>query len=86
MTKNQKQHGGLRAGAGRKLHSGIYGESTKVIRVPASKVSDIQKYIIQFQVDNIIDISKSKPLLTYQPLDLFNHKVPAGFPSPAPSK
>ena len=56
MTKNKKQHGGLRIGAGRKLRSGIYGESTKVIRVPTSKVSDIKKYIIQFQIDNIIDI------------------------------
>ncbi|MAR99776.1 MAG: peptidase S24 [Nitrosomonadales bacterium] len=83
MTKNKKQHGGLRIGAGRKLRSGIYGESTKVIRVPTSKVSDIKKYIIQFQIDNIIDISKSKALLTHQPLDLFDHKVPAGFPSPA---
>ncbi|MAR99785.1 MAG: peptidase S24 [Nitrosomonadales bacterium] len=83
MTKNKKRHGGLRTGAGRKLHSGIYGESTKVIRVPTSKVSDIQKYIIKFQVNNVIDVSKSNSLLTHQPLDLFEYKVPAGFPSPA---
>ena len=41
MNKNKKPHGGLRLGAGRKLNSGIYGEPTKVIRVPESKVVDI---------------------------------------------
>ena len=47
MNKNKQPHGGLRLGAGRKLNSGIYGEPTKVIRVPESKVVDIKKYIIQ---------------------------------------
>ena len=83
MVKNKNTRGGSRAGAGRKLNSGIYGESTKVIRVPKSKVFDIKKYIIQSQAANVVDISKSNPLLSYQPLNLFEHKVPAGFPSPA---
>ena len=81
MSKNK--HGGLRPGAGRKLNSGIYGESTKVIRVPESKVFDIQRYIMQFQLKNVVDISSPKPLSSYQPLNLFEQKVPAGFPSPA---
>ena len=83
MNNNKKNHGGSRAGAGRKLNSGIYGEATKVIRVPESKVFDIQRYIIQSQSANVADIIKTNPSLSYQPLDLFEHKVPAGFPSPA---
>ena len=81
--KNKNTHGGLRTGAGRKVNSGIYGEATKVIRVPESKVVDIQRYIIQPQSGNVADIIKTNPSLSYQPLDLFEHKVPAGFPSPA---
>jgi len=83
MNNNKNSHGGLRAGAGRKVNSGMYGESTKVIRVPESKVVDIQRYIIQSQSANVADIIKTNPSLSYQPLDLFEHKVPAGFPSPA---
>ena len=83
MNKNKNTHGGLRTGAGRKVNSGIYGEATKVIRVPESKVVDIQRYIIQPQSGNVADIIKTNPSLSYQPLDLFEHKVPAGFPSPA---
>ena len=48
MNNNKNAHGGLRAGAGRKLNSGIYGEATKVIRVPESKVVDIQKHYNTF--------------------------------------
>ena len=83
MNKNKNTHGGLRTGAGRKVNSGIYGEATKVIRVPESKVVDIQRYIIQPQSGNVADIIKTNLSLSYQPLDLFEHKVPAGFPSPA---
>ena len=83
MNNNKNAHGGLRAGAGRKLNSGIYGEATKVIRVPESKVVDIQRYIIQSQSENVADIIKTNLSLSYRPLDLFEHKVPAGFPSPA---
>ena len=83
MNKNKKPHGGLRLGAGRKLNSGIYGEPTKVIRVPESKVVDIKRYIIKSETNNIFDIKATKPLLSYQALKLFEHKVPAGFPSPA---
>ena len=83
MIKNKNKRGGSRAGAGRKLNSGIYGESTKVIRVPKSKVFDIKRYIIKSQSTNVADISKTNPSLSYQPLNLFEHKVPAGFPSPA---
>ena len=83
MSNNNNKHGGLRLGAGRKLNSGVYGEATKVMRVPESKVFDIKKYIIQSQLANVTDISKINSSLSYQPLNLFEHKVPAGFPSPA---
>ena len=47
------KHGGYRLGAGRKVGTGKYGESTKVIRVPISKVTDIKHYILRQQSQNI---------------------------------
>ena len=80
MKKNK--HGGLRSGAGRKSGTGKYGESTKVMRVPASKVTDIKNYILNKKLDNIDDFFGVK-ISVKQYLPLFEHKVPAGFPSPA---
>ncbi|GKT12713.1 MAG: DNA polymerase V [Thiomicrorhabdus sp.] len=40
-----KEHGGVRAGAGRKKGSGQFGEPTKVLRVPESKVASIQAWL-----------------------------------------
>ena len=81
--KNKGNRGGFRLGAGRKSGSGLYGEQTKVIRVPRSSVSDIKKYINSFRSSNVEEVSLAYKNTTHNPLVLFEHKVPAGFPSPA---
>ncbi|MDB6096801.1 MAG: response transcriptional repressor, RecA-mediated autopeptidase [Francisellaceae bacterium] len=66
-----KNHGGVRAGAGRPLNSGLYQEPTQVIRVPKSSVTFIKNWLTQpFKVKTI------KP-------PLFLNQISAGFPSPA---
>jgi len=59
--------GGSRVGAGRPKGQGKFGEKTKPIRVPISKVDSIMNFI------NNNSLS----------LPLYSSKVPAGFPSPA---
>lgn len=61
--------GGKRKGAGRKSNSGAYGEKTKPIRIPLSKVDDVYKLLN----------NDDAPLL----LPLYEDKISAGFPSPA---
>ncbi len=80
---NKINRGGFRVGSGRKLGSGSYGEPTTVIRVPKSKITDIRRYIVRKQSYNIDTIFTAPSEPTNQPLPLFSHKVPAGFPSPA---
>lgn len=60
--------GGKRANAGRPVGSGLYGEQTKPLRVPASLLAPIKRFI------------DSK---THFFIPLFLSKVQAGFPSPA---
>lgn len=81
--KNKNNRGGFRLGAGRKSGSGLYGEETKVIRVPRSSVSDIKKYINLSKSSNVEEVNLAYKNTTHNPLVLFEHKVPAGFPSPA---
>ena len=45
IVKNKNNRGGVRLGAGRKSGSGLYGEETKVIRVPRSSLGNIKKYL-----------------------------------------
>ena len=59
--------GGSRIGAGRPKGQGKFGEKTKPIRVPISKVNSIMNFL------NNNSLS----------LPLYSSKVPAGFPSPA---
>jgi len=59
--------GGSRIGAGRPKGQGKFGEVTKPIRVPVSKIDSIMNFI-----DN-----------NTLSLPLYSSKVPAGFPSPA---
>jgi DNA polymerase V len=40
-----QSHGGSRAGAGRKKGSGAYGEVTKVVRIPESKVAEVKQWL-----------------------------------------
>lgn len=62
-------HGGKRPGAGRPKGRNSYGESTKAIRVPLSRLEDI-KSLLQ---------NKEKG----SKCPLYSSKVQAGFPSPA---
>lgn len=78
-----KNWGGLRKGAGRKVGSGVYGEGTKVIRVPESRVYDIRDYLARTQSSNIVEFLSTENNLNTNPRVLFEHKVAAGFPSPA---
>ncbi len=68
MAMNLK-HGGKRTGAGRPKGRNLYGESTKAIRVPLSRLDEIKGLLQQ-------------KAASYQ-LPLYGSKVQAGFPSPA---
>ena len=59
--------GGAREGAGRPRGQGRYGEQTKALRIPLSKV----KYISEVISKGLYEIP------------LYSNKVAAGFPSPA---
>jgi len=61
--------GGKRNGAGRPKGSNVWGESTKAIRVPASKVDSIKSWL-------------TTDVHSYE-LPLYISRVRAGFPSPA---
>jgi len=76
-------HGGKRQGAGRKSGSGSFGEETKVIRIPMSRVAEVKQWLKQLQQNHpglTLDTVSSPPSML---LPLFGHKVAAGFPSPA---
>jgi len=93
-------HGGSREGAGRKKGTGKFGEPTKVMRIPQSKVSAIQAWLNLKKKPNAIGGKQNNasnqsqydsPFIWYLPeeesdfieLPLYEHKVVAGFPSPA---
>ncbi len=59
--------GGARLGAGRPSGQGKFGEVTRPIRVPVSKIDSIMNFIHDHNLS----------------LPLYSNKVPAGFPSPA---
>lgn len=99
MTKTIKksQAGGARKGAGRKKGSGKFGEETKVIRIPESKVPIVKNWLEQHAdaEKNAKKMAEAQALggdkLKIQMADtgaaiklpLYSHKVVAGFPSPA---
>jgi len=78
-------HGGKRQGAGRKPGMGPYGEPTKVMRIPMSKVTLVKQWLDQCHT-TLLDIPNGfKTIRAEQAIDLplFSHKIAAGFPSPA---
>lgn len=84
------ERGGKREGAGRKTGTGVYRESTEVIRVPASQKSVIadflqayrrKQYLQGLDPVSLIELPKQEARAIYRPL--FSSKVRAGFPSPA---
>lgn len=87
--KNNKQ-GGIRAGAGRKVGTGKFGEETSVIRLPSSQTLIIKDYLTAYQrnkfraqIDPVTNFER--PLLSASNVTypLYSSKVSAGFPSPA---
>ncbi len=64
-------HGGARKNAGRPRGIGPYGEPTKPIRIPISRVNDVRNFL---SGNNIIE------------LPLFTAKVAAGLPAAADSQ
>jgi DNA polymerase V len=80
--------GGYRPNAGRNVGTGLYGEATKVMRIPESAVSSVEDILAscktqrqgeRFKNDILLPSPNSRPIH----LPLFSHKVAAGFPSPA---
>jgi DNA polymerase V len=82
-------HGGKRPGAGRKLGSGTYGEETRAVRIPVSRIDDVRHYLLQpkgmmAQAGTEVEIlGQAHWPERKMNLPLFAGKVPAGFPSPA---
>jgi len=74
VYSNQKDgvimHGGKRERAGRPKGRNVYGEATKPIRIPQSKIAHVLTYLQE-------SVLFSRPL--------YSNKVSAGFPSPADS-
>ncbi|SFR49673.1 LexA family transcriptional regulator [Thiomicrospira sp. ALE5] len=86
MTKSVKSaHGGKRQGAGRKAGSGPFGEPTKVMRVPVSKVSMMKAWLHQLYEPSVTSVGEWQLVnpVSKVMLPVFSHKVIAGFPSPA---
>jgi DNA polymerase V len=81
--------GGKRTGAGRKPGSGQYGETTKVIRIPESRVEEV-KMILSFPNKvkpepgrtKISDVFKAA-VNAAMPQPLYTSMVSAGMPLPA---
>src|SRR5687767_793239 len=80
--------GGRRIGAGRKVGSGQYGETTKVMRIPQSRIEEV-KTILQFPhkikpepgQTKISDIFLAAPH-RFNPQPLYTTMVSAGLPLP----
>lgn len=68
-------HGGKREGAGRTQGSTKYGESTKPIRIPVSRISDVKAFLTS-NIENPFNIGN--PLIP-----LFSSSVKAGLPTDA---
>ncbi len=76
--------GGARPGAGRRVGSGRWGEATQVVRLPVSRIPEIQAWL-QVTPRLGAELAGLEPAHPGAPLvrPLFSSRVPAGFPSPA---
>lgn len=83
MSQIKHTHGGLRVGAGRKKDTGLYAESTKVVRIPHSRVKAVKNFLLHQMTSNVESFIMPAEQARVNPITLFSHKVPAGFPSPA---
>ena len=85
-----KNHGGQRTGAGRKVGTGKFSEPTKVLRIPISQDAVISDFLQVYQrkqqkigLEPVTEITLPVFNAKRTYLTLFGSKVPAGFPSPA---
>ena len=53
MSQIKHTHGGLRVGAGRKKDTGPYAESTKVVRIPHSRVKAVKNFLLHQMTSNV---------------------------------
>ena len=91
MSSNIKMlRGGNRPGGGRKVGTGKFGESTKVMRIPTSQEAVISDFLEAYQlkqqkvgINPVTEITLPAIDAKRTYLPLFGSKVPAGFPSPA---
>lgn len=84
MNEKTHTHGGKRPGAGRKTPASPYGEKTKVVRIPQSKVTLVKDWLKAQAQEEAIHTPVYQPeVKTQVALNLYSHKVVAGFPSPA---
>ena len=79
----------MRANAGRKVDSGLYGETTSVLRIPTSQQGVIKDFLSAYRakllnqsLDAVTDFIAADKTGNIA-LPLFTSKVAAGFPSPA---
>jgi len=84
------KRGGIRSGAGRKVGTGKFGETTTVVRVPESQAPIIQDFLAAYQrkrlkvdIDTVVDFEWPDMYAVSIKLPLYSSKVSAGFPSPA---
>lgn len=84
-----KLHGGKRRGAGRPQGTGSYGEATRLVRVPTSRVGVVIDFLSTYRkrhpstslgVETVSAIALDAPR---QRIPMIGRRVPAGFPSPA---
>ena len=89
MKKIVPIRGGKRAGAGRKLGTGKFGEKTTLVRVPESQTAVISNILEAYakrkiqEISNVVSIDLVNEVMTKTKIPLFEHKVPAGLPSQA---
>jgi DNA polymerase V len=84
------KRGGVRAGAGRRVGTGKFGEATSVLRVPTSQAPVIKDFLAAYQrkrmnvdLDAVTEFELPTLISKSIALPLFSAKVSAGLPSPA---
>jgi DNA polymerase V len=75
--------GGKREGAGRPKGSGKYGEPTKAVRVPISKLSEIEDLIRRSHPNTSLTGSNSAPLNDHKVVSMRKHAAAQGSASSA---
>ena len=87
---NNIKRGGIRTGAGRKVGTGKFGETTTVVRIPESQAPVIKDFLAAYQrkkikadIDAVTEFEWPVLYATPIKLPLYSSKVSAGFPSPA---